>query len=400
MQQWKQEIVSRIGCTGMSEDLFNQCWDALTKEEQTKLTSGKTLDRQFVRAILSSSGMCVPFVPSPQKHVEDWQSCAALCEFGNKDYIGALRPEHAAIYRDHKQNMSPMEVRAANRALISTLFSAFPRDVVLAILYGYTELVTEDLCPQWPDSLSQRCGVVAKWWKLWWSTDAMCVDKFRGEYACFSNFYATKPIMFEGRPYYCVESAFQAAKTLDAEERARFEQLDGSKSKRLGRSVHLRFDWERAKYWVMYQCLCQKFNYGTDCREILDSTCGMSLIEGNTWHDNIWGDCKCERCASKPGKNMLGKTLMYIRDHDFSFHAAMVSGKPDAKGFILPIEWRPWLNSRMLEMLARAGKYKVCVHMTIPHALTLVDGVYHESLDGDMHSEYLYFPETEACLPL
>ena len=38
------------------------------------------------------------------------------------------------------------------------------------------------------------------------------------------------------------------------------------------------------------------------------------LIEGNTWHDNYWGDCSCNRCKSKSGENMLGILLMELRD--------------------------------------------------------------------------------------
>jgi predicted NAD-dependent protein-ADP-ribosyltransferase YbiA (DUF1768 family) len=39
------------------------------------------------------------------------------------------------------------------------------------------------------------------------------------------------------------------------------------------------------------------------------------LIEGNTWHDQIWGDCRCGRpeCA-EPGLNLLGQILMSVRE--------------------------------------------------------------------------------------
>ena len=40
------------------------------------------------------------------------------------------------------------------------------------------------------------------------------------------------------------------------------------------------------------------------------------LTEGNNWHDNYWGVCKCNssKCLDKVGRNKLGKILMQIRE--------------------------------------------------------------------------------------
>jgi predicted NAD-dependent protein-ADP-ribosyltransferase YbiA (DUF1768 family) len=38
------------------------------------------------------------------------------------------------------------------------------------------------------------------------------------------------------------------------------------------------------------------------------------LVEGTTWHDNIWGNCSCPKCKNIPGQNRLGKLLMQIRE--------------------------------------------------------------------------------------
>jgi predicted NAD-dependent protein-ADP-ribosyltransferase YbiA (DUF1768 family) len=37
------------------------------------------------------------------------------------------------------------------------------------------------------------------------------------------------------------------------------------------------------------------------------------LMEGNTWHDNTWGNCVCAKCQNTPGRNMLGMLLMELR---------------------------------------------------------------------------------------
>lgn len=49
--------------------------------------------------------------------------------------------------------------------------------------------------------------------------------------------------------------------------------------------------------------------------EALLATGDAELIEGNTWCDNIWGNCTCSKCAKTPGENRLGKLLMEIRSN-------------------------------------------------------------------------------------
>jgi predicted NAD-dependent protein-ADP-ribosyltransferase YbiA (DUF1768 family) len=47
--------------------------------------------------------------------------------------------------------------------------------------------------------------------------------------------------------------------------------------------------------------------------ERLLATEGEDLVEGNYWHDQIWGDCNCHVHQSIPGQNLLGKLLMRVR---------------------------------------------------------------------------------------
>jgi predicted NAD-dependent protein-ADP-ribosyltransferase YbiA (DUF1768 family) len=46
---------------------------------------------------------------------------------------------------------------------------------------------------------------------------------------------------------------------------------------------------------------------------MLLATGDEELIEGNTWHDNTWGNCVCQKCQDIPGRNMLGMLLMELR---------------------------------------------------------------------------------------
>lgn len=145
---------------------------------------------------------------------------------------------------------------------------------------------------------------------------------FEGQYRFLSNFYLC-PIEFEGRMYPSVENAYQAAKTMDLKRRAMFESISPKDAKRFGRSTLsiLRIDWPQIKTSIMLELLQQKFRY-PDLRQKLVETWPAELIEGNWWHDEVWGVCRGK------GENRLGELLMYVRDvcraeDDLSQHLAM-----------------------------------------------------------------------------
>lgn len=139
------------------------------------------------------------------------------------------------------------------------------------------------------------------------------IDKFDGEYFFLSNFYMS-PVEFEGLKYSCSESAFQAMKVKDIEDRKRFCNLNPGEAKRLGKHVNLRDDWEDVKHQVMYNICKQKFLQNPNIRAKLIETGNEYIIEGNNWHDNEWGYCKCPHCEHKEHKNNLGKILMQLRE--------------------------------------------------------------------------------------
>ena len=139
------------------------------------------------------------------------------------------------------------------------------------------------------------------------------IDKFDGKYEFLSNFYPSK-VTYCGVIYPTVEHAFQAAKTLEFNER--LEILNASspgKAKRLGRKCALRKDWEEIKDDVMYKCIKSKFQ-NPELQKLLLETGEEHLVEGTVWHDNYWGNCSCKKCENIQGRNQLGKTLMKVRE--------------------------------------------------------------------------------------
>lgn len=138
------------------------------------------------------------------------------------------------------------------------------------------------------------------------------IESFTGEWKALSNFERTN-ISYEGVLYPTVEHAFQAAKTMDQSLRLRIAttRLAGE-AKSYGRRLHLRDDWEDVKESIMLELLTRKFD-DSGLARVLTSTGDAILIEGNTWHDQHWGDCRCETHVTTPGKNRLGELLMQVR---------------------------------------------------------------------------------------
>ena len=139
------------------------------------------------------------------------------------------------------------------------------------------------------------------------------INHFDGEYAYLSNF-AHRPIIIKGKTWVTVEHIFQATKTLDEDlrEQIRLASTPG-KAKQMGRKVHIRSDWEEIKQEVMLKSVRLKFRQNSELKEKLLKTEDAILVEGNTWHDNTWGNCHCQKCQETEGRNLLGKILMQVR---------------------------------------------------------------------------------------
>lgn len=137
---------------------------------------------------------------------------------------------------------------------------------------------------------------------------------FRDEYYFLSNFYMVDFVDYTGNIWPSVENFFQAMKSLSVNDRERIRNASTAKeAKRMGREILLRDDWESVKVNVMRDALSYKFRQNKDLKDRLISTGNAVLIEGNYYHDNIWGDCYCEKCKNIRGQNYLGRLLMGIR---------------------------------------------------------------------------------------
>lgn len=144
------------------------------------------------------------------------------------------------------------------------------------------------------------------------------INDFHKDHYFLSNFYSS-PLYYDGMLYPTVEHAFQAAKMVNYSDRLAIQNAEGPNiAKRLGRRGLMRSDWESVKVDVMRKCLQYKFLLNPELRSKLKATAPHQLVEGNTWHDNCWGDCSCPKCANIIGTNHLGKLLMEIRDKDIA----------------------------------------------------------------------------------
>ncbi|MCR5608332.1 MAG: NADAR family protein [Lachnospiraceae bacterium] len=133
------------------------------------------------------------------------------------------------------------------------------------------------------------------------------IDSFRGEYFFLSNFYIA-PVKYNGLTYQNNEAAFQAQKCVDKKDCEAFTTMSPGDSKRAGRRVSLRKDWEQVKYDIMLDIVRAKFSQNPEIKEKLIATGNTPLEEGNTWGDRIWGT------VNGKGANNLGKILMKVRE--------------------------------------------------------------------------------------
>ncbi|MDE2095792.1 MAG: NADAR family protein [Patescibacteria group bacterium] len=133
------------------------------------------------------------------------------------------------------------------------------------------------------------------------------ISQFRGEYRFLSNFHPSR-VMYGGLVYPTVENAYQAAKCVDRDAQAHFQNIGPAAAKAAGNKVNLRPDWEDVKLQIMEDLLRKKFVPDTDLAGKLLDTNESELIEENWWQDHFWGIC------NGVGHNHLGRLLMKIRE--------------------------------------------------------------------------------------
>lgn len=80
-------------------------------------------------------------------------------------------------------------------------------------------------------------------------------------------------------------------------------------AKRYGsRVLALRPRWEAMKIRIMARVVRAKFRQNSSLLSLLLATAPSELVEGNTWGDTFWGQCRGK------GTNHLGLLLMEVRD--------------------------------------------------------------------------------------
>ena len=148
---------------------------------------------------------------------------------------------------------------------------------------------------------------------------------FRG-HAFLSNFHECK-IEYEGLTFNSTEAAYQSSKTLDLKLRERFTTLSAALSKKEGRLLKLRPDWDRIKEDVMYNLCKIKFIEHEELRKQLLATGDKYLEETNWWKDTYWGAI-LESDGTRRGHNRLGHILMRIRGEirEKLSHSNLISG--------------------------------------------------------------------------
>jgi len=144
------------------------------------------------------------------------------------------------------------------------------------------------------------------------------INVFGGPYDFLSNFYPA-PILWRGQVWPTAEHLYQAAKTLDLQQRevirgafwAGMAKKMGSPKGYKGFVISLRPDWEDIKLDVMSRIIEEKFGQNPELQDLLLATGLRELAEGNWWNDRFWGvDLKMDPPV---GENWMGKLLMKTR---------------------------------------------------------------------------------------
>jgi predicted NAD-dependent protein-ADP-ribosyltransferase YbiA (DUF1768 family) len=122
--------------------------------------------------------------------------------------------------------------------------------------------------------------------------------------------------------YPSVENAYQAAKCQWKDDKCLMVNASPSESKQLVKEVVCVDNFNRIG--TMEALLYQKFGVDMSLAQMSMSHANLQvkllntgreiIIEGNTWHDNFWGNCTCSRCIHTPGANVLGSLLMHVRE--------------------------------------------------------------------------------------
>lgn len=144
--------------------------------------------------------------------------------------------------------------------------------------------------------------------------NSVVIAEFEGKHDWLSNRFLSPIRWYPDLTFKAVEYGFVYFKTTNPQVREKVLACpDPYAAHAFGRAMAMRPDWDEIKFGIMYELVKQKFEKSPELTMKLIRTGDVLLVEGNTEHDNIWGDCKCDDCSHIPGENWLGKILMSLR---------------------------------------------------------------------------------------
>ena len=131
--------------------------------------------------------------------------------------------------------------------------------------------------------------------------------KETSEYYFLNNCYPIS-ITYKGNTYTNAQSAYEAQKESNPIHKIKYTMVDGYTAMKISPEVKPTF--ENKKNTIMYDILHIKF-FETPLKQKLLSTNNKEILYYNSWHDNYWGICNCDKCSN--GQNNLGLLLMKLR---------------------------------------------------------------------------------------
>ena len=157
---------------------------------------------------------------------------------------------------------------------------------------------------------------------------------FRGGNNYLSNFYACR-IRVWNKEFHSVESAYQWKKCVHNNDWTTAEKMvatrSGLQAKYLSKSIrekdHLREEWNRKRYSVMYALVAVKFRDRYLRKRLLD-TGSSELMEWVKSKEGFWSSLTYD---GRAGQNMLGQILMQVREF-IRTHQTVKSGSDVTPG--------------------------------------------------------------------
>jgi len=115
-------------------------------------------------------------------------------------------------------------------------------------------------------------------------------------------------ISYKGLTYLNLQSTYEAQKELNAVNRIKYTTTTGYYAMILSANLD-----KTVSDKVFYELLKIKFSDEILKEKLLD-TKDYEIVYKNTWHDNTFGVCICDKCKDITGENKLGKYLMQLRE--------------------------------------------------------------------------------------